>query len=287
MKEYYFNFADLNVKMETEESISIADNLQSFMLETGCENTDCNIKVVPCEELTPDVKKAYTKDMTQYILCEDEYRMYHYSLKSKEPFALTIISEDGKIDLQYLKEFKHYFIDSTAIFNRIGFEALLLQNHRILLHSSFIKYDNKAILFSAPSGTGKSTQAELWKTHKQADILNGDRAAIGMNYGEWTAWGIPYAGTSGIYKNEKAPIGAIVVLKQAKENRVQRLRGIEAFRFLYPEISVHHWNPAYVEKVSDLLQKLLADIPVYLLECLPDEGAVELLYHTLKEEGNL
>lgn len=93
----------------------------------------------------------------------------------------------------------------------------------------------------------------------------------------WTAWGIPYAGTSGIYRNERAQISALVVLKQAKENRICKLSGVEALRYLYPETTIHQWDAKFVEKVTSLLLQLISAVPVFLLECVPDESAVLML----------
>ena len=95
------------------------------------------------------------------------------------------------------------------------------------------------------------------------------------------AYGLPFAGSSGIYCNESAKIKAIVLLKQAKENRIRKLNKMEAMHGLYPEISMHNWDQRFVEKMIDEILHLLQDIPVYQLECLPEESAVNLLHDTL------
>ncbi|MDY4968906.1 MAG: hypothetical protein SO101_01400, partial [Lachnospiraceae bacterium] len=74
---------------------------------------------------------------------------------------------------------------------------------------------------------------------------------------------------------------AVVVLRQAKENRIRRLRAAEAIRFLYPEVTAHHWDREFVDRILNLLMELTAAVPVYLLECLPDRGAVELVKDTI------
>ncbi len=70
-----------------------------------------------------------------------------------------------------------------------------------------------AVLFTAPSGTGKSTQAELWRKHRGASIINGDCTLIAEDDGVFTAFGFPFSGTSGIFENRKAPIAAVVYLR--------------------------------------------------------------------------
>ena len=110
-----------------------------------------------------------------------------------------------------------------------------------------------------------------------ADIVNGDRAALRKGNAGWLAYGSPYAGTSGIYKNDGAPLAAIILLRQAEENRFSPLSAAEAFQYIYPEISVHHWEKCFVEKATDICLQMLAETPVYLLECRPEESAALLV----------
>ena len=85
----------------------------------------------------------------------------------------------------------------------------------------------EGILFSGPSGIGKSTQAALWERFAGARTINGDRGLVCP--AARTVSGIFYAGTSGICQNVTAPLRAVVLLGQAAENRVVRARPQEAF----------------------------------------------------------
>ena len=105
----------------------------------------------------------------------------------------------------------------------------LLRHGRLVLHSSSILVNGKVILFAAPSGTGKSTQAALWEKYRCAEVLNGDKNCVSFdeNSGTAIAHGLPFCGTSGglptIFPVRSS---AIVLLKQAPENKIRRLRGI-------------------------------------------------------------
>ena len=156
-------------------------------------------------------------------------------------------------------------------------EDILLRHSGLLLHSSFIRCQGKAVLFSAPCGTGKSTQAELWEKYEGADIINGDRSGLRRLGCGWMAFGLPYAGSSGIYRNESEPLAAVILLSQAKENRLRKLKVLEAFPDLYREVMVHRWDRKFVSESTELLLQLLREIPVYLLECRPDREAVQLV----------
>ena len=204
-------------------------------------------------------------------------RVFHCRAPGEKAFAVTQFFENGRIEIGVLPAFLSYFKDSSGIFNRIGMESLLLQHKGLLLHASLIRYAGQAIAFSGPSGVGKSTQAELWRTSLGADIINGDRAVLRHTEAGWIGYGSPYAGTSGIHKNESAPLAAIVVLQQAKENNLRRLNAPEALAHLYREVSVHQWDKHFVTKATDMCLELLSQTPIYLLECVPEKSAAFLV----------
>ena len=164
-------------------------------------------------------------------------------------------------------------------------ELLLTKLGIFSLHSSLVRRrEGDAILFTAPSGTGKSTQAGLWEQFAGAETLNGDRSMIRRVDGVWTAFGSPFAGTSGIYRNEHAPIRALIVLRQAPENTIRRLPLAEAFRLIYSESVLPRWHTDAHQRVISLVTEIVSEVPVYLLACTPDERAVTLLKQTLEGE---
>ncbi len=189
-----------------------------------------------------------------------------------------------QIVCEYLAAYADELRYSYKISDFLQLETLLAAYDGILLHSSFISANGKGILFSAPSGTGKSTQADLWAEYENADILNGDRAAIRRIDGSWSAYGLPYAGSSRIFRNESVPLAAIVILRQAKENKIRRLRPSEAWKALYSETTAHIWDRDFISRTLSLLESLASEVPVYLLECLPDKGAVDLARDTIFKE---
>ena len=165
-------------------------------------------------------------------------------------------------------------------------ELLLTRLNVFSLHSSLVRRaEGDAILFTAPSGTGKSTQAGLWERFAGAETLNGDRSMLRRVDGVWTAFGSPFAGTSGIYRNESAPVRALVVLRQAPENTIRRLSVAEAFRAIYSESVLPRWHTEAHQHVISLVTEIVSEIPVYLLACTPDERPVTLLRNTLEGES--
>lgn len=164
----------------------------------------------------------------------------------------------------------------------IGIEELLLRHERAMLHASWIEVNGQAILFSGPSGIGKSTQAGLWEKYCAAHVRNGDRTLLRNVNGMEYACGLPYAGTSGICENASAPICAIVMLGQGKQNQLRRLSQTEAVKRLLSQLPVPKWNPEMISRAFDVAARVISSVPVYELICLPEESAVQMLENALK-----
>lgn len=178
-------------------------------------------------------------------------------------------------------------IGVKTVLNALGAEHLVAETGGFLLHCSYIAHNGKAILFTAPSGTGKSTQAELWRKYRGAEIINGDRAAICRAAGLPVAAGIPFSGSSPYYANRSLPIEAIVYLSQATCTTIRKLKGMEAFSRIWEGISVNSWIKEDVERVSDAVKQTAEKIPVYHLACTPDKSAVIALEEALRKQGSV
>lgn len=172
---------------------------------------------------------------------------------------------------------------AKTFLNSCAAEHLLAREGGFVLHCSLIEFEGKAIAFTAPSGTGKSTQADLWAKHQNAKILNGDRAALRMTPEQPLAEGIPFSGSSRICENRSLPLEAIVYLTQAPENLCTRLTGARAFSRIWEGISVNTWDREDLEAVSHTLQQLLSATAVYQLDCTPDEAAVAALLQYIRK----
>lgn len=163
---------------------------------------------------------------------------------------------------------------------------ILLSKGALHLHSSFVLYRDKAILFTGPSGIGKTTQAELWRDYRGGLIVNGDASLIRKVDDVWQAFGTPVHGSSPYCENRQAPIAALIALRQGKENRMERLDGYEALRFCLPELYRPKMEPETEEVFWNTVDAFFSEIPVYLLTCRPDEDAVALTENTIFQTEN-
>lgn len=213
-------------------------------------------------------------------------KVYYYPTRDGMPYAV-VSRESGRLLVDYAAESIPYMNYSHNLIDLISLEMLLLGYHGLITHSSFIRWRNSGIIFVAPSGTGKSTQADLWTKYEQAECLNGDRTGLRKVKNQWSAYGLPYAGSSGIYRNESAPLAAVVVLRQGKENVLLKMKASDAFRAIYPETLIHQWDAAFVKTAAEYITELVTDVPVYMLSCRPDREAVLVLRDELIKEGTL
>lgn len=155
-------------------------------------------------------------------------------------------------------------------------ERLLLPYDRVILHASAVLDGGEAILFTAPSDGGKSTQAANWEKTFGSEIINGDKVMIHATETP-VGYGSPVAGSSGIYKNVGAPVRAIVYLHKAPENRVERLDERHAFMVLYGQAVKTRRDEAFNRALLPLIARIAATVPVLELYCTPDSAAAHCL----------
>lgn len=184
-----------------------------------------------------------------------------------------------------------WYLDGVAKYEVVFLSLLALERRLserpcLILHCAYLEYQGKAMLFSAPSGTGKTTQAGLWEQYRGSRTVNGDKALLEYDGKTWTANGWPVCGTSEVCENKKLPIGCIVMLSQAKLNQAWRLRPAEAFTSLYGQITMNRWEREGLVKNLDLLERLVGKVPIYHLACDISEDAVKTLEQELMRDSS-
>ena len=162
--------------------------------------------------------------------------------------------------------------------------ALATVGHDVTpVHSSAIVCNGRAVLFLGESGTGKSTHTRLWRENiAGAVLLNDDSPFIGFVDGRATAFGAPWSGKTPCYKQEQYPIAAIVRLSQAPHNAIRPLRSVHAIGALLPSLTpAFGYDDELQDRMLATLSKIISQVPVYHLECLPDAAAARLSYDTV------
>ncbi len=229
-------------------------------------------------------------DLITEMRCEEEplhTQAKTYELDDiEEPQIKIRIPKDRLIQLQekhpYFSTGRLYYIESGMQFYRD-----LLDFDGFCLHASAVKIGNQAILFSGPCGTGKSTHAGLWQQvfMDQAVILNDDKPAIRRADDGFFVYGTPWSGKTDLNRNQKAPLNAIVFLKQASYNKIEMLSVKESIQLLLWQSMRENQNPARMARLMSLIDALLKTTPVYRLHCTISSEAVDLVYQTIFQKN--
>lgn len=184
----------------------------------------------------------------------------------------------------YLKtEFLQMLKADTVFLSLFALEKQMLKREAMILHCSVLKVNDKVLLFSGPSGIGKSTHANLWVKYRGARVMNGDRTLLQKIQGRWMSLGWPICGSSEICFNEDNSIKAVVFMGQAEENSGKRLTYFEAVKKLISQITANGWNAEFVEKIWTMAEDFAAEIPIYEYACNRKKAAVEELENLLSE----
>lgn len=154
---------------------------------------------------------------------------------------------------------------------------------RLLIHSSVVEKHGTAYSFLGTSGTGKSTHSRLWlKNIDGSTLLNDDNPIVYLEDSKVWISGSPWSGKTKCYKNLQFPLGAIVRLNQAPENKIKSLSGIQAVAAFLPSCSCVRWEKNTSDNVFATVAKVVAEVPVFNLDCLPDAAAAQLCYEIVK-----
>mgnify|MGYP002518978495 FL=1 len=142
--------------------------------------------------------------------------------------------------------------------------------------------DGKAYLFSAASGTGKSTHTQLWlKRFPGSFILNDDKPAIRITEDGIFAYGTPFSGKTDLNVNTGVPIGGICVLQRGETNHIEKITVEEAL-FNILNQTVRPYNEEEMDKLLKTLDKVIENVPVYRLSCNMELEAAEVAYNGMK-----
>ena len=273
---YTFSIGGFRIRCDVPHALSCTECTLPFLVDN--DDYDILFQCIGKPSISLDCSGTWVEDA-----CYTPDAVYFSPMRGMDPYAKVYPADAFRRHYicEYIFGREDLLASTLQMIQLLSLEKLFLGVDGFILHSSFISYRGKGILFSAPSGTGKSTQASLWEKYEGAEILNGDRGLLVRRGEDWTVSGMPFAGSSGIYRNETVSLGAIVILRQSPENSIRPVAPGEAIRYLYPEISMHRWSPDFVNSILSLVLDLLSKVPVFLLDCRPDQGAVHVLKNVL------
>ena len=157
----------------------------------------------------------------------------------------------------------------------------------LLMHGSALCMDGEDYLFTAKSGTGKSTHARLWREvfGDRVWMINDDKPMLKVSERGVTVYGTPWDGKHGLSRNASAPLKAIVRLERAAENRIRPLRSADA----YPTLCVQCFSsgkPEVARRIAEMEKQIMNSVPFYALECNMDPEAAKVAYEGMNQGQN-
>ncbi len=205
-------------------------------------------------------------------LCED------YRIEDIFPADITVpLRTDYSEEKAKAPELSDCYHENAHIYRKICTDIINFDG--FLFHSSVVEYEGQAYVFTAPSGTGKSTHTRLWQKvfgEDRARIINDDKPIV-RKKDEFRIYGTPWSGKDNVNINTSAPIGGVCFLKRGEVNSIRRLDKGEVIAPLMNQI---YRTPSldYMSRLLVLLDEFLAKTDFYELTCNISEQAAIVAY---------
>lgn len=253
-----------------------ADSEPLFILEGNCAvSLPSDDYLVVKRESGEGEARIYRKGNQWFVYRRIRHLIYHFMASEHWDKMYTDMT---------LTERQETPILSSMIAGLFGLTAA--RYGIIKMHASVIELKGEALLFLGVSGTGKSTHSRLWKQYvKGATLLNDDEPIVRIfPHGEVLVYGSPWSGKTPCYRNASARIKGFVHLRQHKENVLTLLSPLEALSSLLISTSLFRPDAKSDTLIEDTVCRIINQVPVYRLDCRPDEEAVRLTEALLKRE---
>ena len=214
-----------------------------------------------------------------------------YLTEETPDFSVTVSREDlifeqAELDAEALAEgfrrrqFTDPFLERAAI--QRAFADRLLGFDTVLLHGSCVAVDGTAFLFTARSGTGKSTHTGLWRQvfGSRAVMVNDDKPFLQLRPEGVFACGSPWSGKHGLDSNVILPLGGICLLERGAENQIRPMEMAEALPMLL------HQSYLPSEEACSLVHTLANRVPLWQMACNKAPQAAEVAFGAMSKQEN-
>lgn len=200
---------------------------------------------------------------------------FYITTDEKYDYEITISENDIKYERSLIGDSSVDMLESTALFRYICKNVLESYNG-MFLHCASLKYNGKAYLFTAPSGTGKTTHIRLWVKYlgDKVEIINGDKPILRKKGNNIIVYGTPWQGKENYGSNISAPLGGIFLLNRAFENSIKKATVKESLPFLLSQ-TLRPYEKDNMIRLFDLLEYIVKNIPIYNLNCNMEKQALE------------
>ena len=183
-----------------------------------------------------------------------------------------------------VRRFADDYLETLAVYRKLA--DALLTDDTILFHGSRISVDGEGYLFTAKSGTGKSTHTRLWREAfgSRAVMVNDDKPLLSIRERGVTAFGTPWDGKHHLSNNISVPLKAICILERGERNEIQRIAPGEACPMLLQQVNRPR-DPQRMLKTVQLLDVLISTVGLYRLRCNMEPEAARIAFEGMNGKG--
>jgi len=214
---------------------------------------------------------------------------YLYYGDEPSEYSVTITKEDIERERSLSKEegnFSDSYYEGLVVFRRLC-EHILSKSEGLIFHCSALAVNGKAYLFTAPSGTGKSTHSRLWREFlgDRVQMVNDDKPILKLEDGRFYVYGTPWQGKHNLGENIRVEVGAVIELKRGKENSIEKINKEEMIATVFNQ-TIRPSDKSLMINLMELTDKFLRSVDTYRLYCNTDISAAKTAYERLVEGKN-
>ena len=223
----------------------------------------------------------------------NEVHEYCAEYQTDEPADYSVMTAQADIDYEReksaredeiegipVRRFSNGYLEELAVYRRIA--EKMIEFDTVLFHGSVIAVDGAGYLFTAKSGTGKSTHTRLWREYfgDRAVMVNDDKPLLHIA-DTVTAYGTPYNGKHRLGSNISVPLKAICILTRSADNHIERITREQAYTMLLQQV----YRPADMLKMAKtlaLVDRLADSVNFYRLSCNMDISAAKVAFEGMQ-----
>ncbi len=274
--------ADIVINYNYHHNEFFSQRLKDYLYNGDEQGIEINYSLQESIELPPHTVVGAIQNATLGTLENGNSIMYLQSKKSGKVYTYIEHSEDFSFAQSKsvpiksgkgspLNDCEREYLRSGSMFN----DRLILEGGTCL-HGSCIAYKGKAVVFSAPCGTGKSTHTANWQRLFPDDVqfVNDDKPALREKGGSVYAYGTPWCGKTSLNTNISVPLAAVVFIKRSEVNKITRLDIPEAVCYLNDQTFPSVYDNRLFKLNMEFIEKLISKVPIYMLECNISDEAV-------------
>lgn len=228
-----------------------------------------------------------------YAYIEDYCKDYIYTGSRDIEFCVDVYESDIEYERNKsrqedikegikIREFDNAYLETLAVYRKIC--KCLLDKNIILFHGSVVSVDGVGYLFTAKSGTGKSTHTRYWCEYfkDRALMINDDKPLIEIKDDCVIAYGTPWDGKHRLSNNTKVKLKSICILNRGEDNSITKVNSSDVYSILLQQVNRPIDDIEGMYKTLNLIDKLCIRAEFYSMNCTMNIEAAKVAYEGMK-----